>query len=888
MGESNRYVASLCWISKYKDTIRNNEWYAIIRLQQLLKMLKKRELIQEYDNKFKEMIEAGYVVKAARNEIQYFLPHRPVIKSERTTTKLRIVKDGTFNSRNQTSINQALYKGIVAADVMKTLIRFRAKKIGFTADIEKAFWQIKVAENDQSYLGLIWIDSQEKFEYFKMTVVPFGLTCSPFILQSTIQKHCETTKLHPEVASELSSKFYVDDYVNSVDSITNAIEQRTKITEILREANFNIRKWTMSGDNTDPNRILGIWWNPQTDMINLCESKFEIPIKFTRRCIQSICAKIFDPLGLISPVKILLRKFNREACQLKLEWDDEVPIEMNKKVHEAVTNMNELIKTMKMRRTIENSESISIYCDASAVAYGAVAYLCNEKEKILLVSKNYLSGKTTIPELEFQAAIVGIRLMETLKPIFPDHQMILFTDSKVTKERFKKNPNKLKPHLGIQILKLKDYEFDICHISGKSNPADIASRGMTCEKLKDCKLWWNGTNDTAKSKTFKIRIEQEENACVRQIIQILEKQRTHYKATKWLGRIAKWAQKSIERFNQKTEKQIAQIWFLRCCQDQSWGNLIANLEHDERTIWQSYAVFKDDNGILRIRTRIGNNPMFTFEEVHPILLNGENQLTKLIINDVHQNGHLSIQRMHSEIRKKYWITKKGQAIKKAVNSCKTCRILKAKQYDAPAGDLPIARISQGVPYATIGMDHFGPIHVKISDYKGKVYVLLIICLKTLNVSLKVVKSLTTEENWNAIRRFMNDFGYPTVVLSDNSKTFISIGKMYNKHVNENQTGKNVSLKWHHITVYSPYRGGLWERAVKTVEETMQAMSFGKSYKFEEFVSQISDVQYIVNSRSGANDFDAPITPLMMLKGDRNCRGRKKTHFLLNDCSSMKR
>ncbi|KAH7638667.1 hypothetical protein HUG17_2700 [Dermatophagoides farinae] len=357
MGESNRYVASLCWISKYKDTIRNNEWYAIIRLQQLLKMLKKRELIQEYDNKFKEMIEAGYVVKAARNEIQYFLPHRPVIKSERTTTKLRIVKDGTFNSRNQTSINQALYKGIVAAD-----------------------------------------------------------------------KHCETTKLHPEVASELSSKFYVDDYVNSVDSITNAIEQRTKITEILREANFNIRKWTMSGDNTDPNRILGIWWNPQTDMINLCESKFEIPIKFTRRCIQSICAKIFDPLGLISPVKILLRKFNREACQLKLEWDDEVPIEMNKKVHEAVTNMNELIKTMKMRRTIENSESISIYCDASAVAYGAVAYLCNEKEKILLVSKNYLSGKTTIPELEFQAAIVGIRLMETLKPIFPDHQMMMTKD----------------------------------------------------------------------------------------------------------------------------------------------------------------------------------------------------------------------------------------------------------------------------------------------------------------------------------------------------------------------------------------------------------------------------------------------------------------------------
>ncbi|OTF80505.1 hypothetical protein BLA29_003120 [Euroglyphus maynei] len=214
-------------------------------------------------------------------------------------------------------------------------------------------------------------------------------------------------------------------------------------------------------------------------------------------------------------------------------------------------NMKELIESAKLRRTIENSSSISIYCDASATAYGAVAYLCNDDEKLLLISKNYLSNKTTIPELEFQAVVVGIRIIEILKPTFPDHKIILFTDSKVTKERVEKNPNKLKPHLGIQILQMKKYEFDLCHISGKNNPADIASRGMTCDKLKNCHLWWNGPEAT-ESKVFKVQIEEQKNdTSLEQIIQYLKKQSTLKQALKWLGRIAKWFQKTSKHHQQK-------------------------------------------------------------------------------------------------------------------------------------------------------------------------------------------------------------------------------------------------------------------------------------------------------------------------------------------------
>ena len=34
-----------------------------------------------------------------------------------------------------------------------------------------------------------------------------------------------------------------------------------------------------------------------------------------------------------------------------------------------------------------------------------------------------------------------------------------------------------------------------CHCNGKQNPADIPSRGMSVEELRECALWWEGPKD---------------------------------------------------------------------------------------------------------------------------------------------------------------------------------------------------------------------------------------------------------------------------------------------------------------------------------------------------------------------------------------------------------
>jgi hypothetical protein len=70
----------------------------------------------------------------------YFLPHHPVFKPESTTTKLRVVFDGSSQSSNGKSLNDNLFVG----PALPTGTRFRTHQYVITGDIEKIYRQIRV------------------------------------------------------------------------------------------------------------------------------------------------------------------------------------------------------------------------------------------------------------------------------------------------------------------------------------------------------------------------------------------------------------------------------------------------------------------------------------------------------------------------------------------------------------------------------------------------------------------------------------------------------------------------------------------------------------------------------------------------------------------------
>ena len=79
--------------------------------------------------------------------------------------------------------------------ILHILTRFRSLWVALTADIEKAFLMISVAESDRDVLQFLWVDDLTKdppdVRTFRFTRVMFGVSSSPFLLNTTIKYHLE-------------------------------------------------------------------------------------------------------------------------------------------------------------------------------------------------------------------------------------------------------------------------------------------------------------------------------------------------------------------------------------------------------------------------------------------------------------------------------------------------------------------------------------------------------------------------------------------------------------------------------------------------------------------------------------------------------------------------
>ncbi len=73
-----------------------------------------------------------------------------MIKESSTTTKLRIVFDGSAASSNGLSLNDILLQGPSLYPLLSTIInQFRTHRIGMSADISKMFREVGLLESDR-------------------------------------------------------------------------------------------------------------------------------------------------------------------------------------------------------------------------------------------------------------------------------------------------------------------------------------------------------------------------------------------------------------------------------------------------------------------------------------------------------------------------------------------------------------------------------------------------------------------------------------------------------------------------------------------------------------------------------------------------------------------
>ena len=132
---------------------------------------------QEYASFFTDVISNGYAEKVPQHQLDgvegkvWYIPHHGVYHPRKNT--LRVVFDcaATFKG---TSLNSQLLQGPnLTSSLLGVLTRFRQEPVAVMGDIQKMFYQVKVAETDKDFLCFLWWpegDMKQEVTEYRMTV----------------------------------------------------------------------------------------------------------------------------------------------------------------------------------------------------------------------------------------------------------------------------------------------------------------------------------------------------------------------------------------------------------------------------------------------------------------------------------------------------------------------------------------------------------------------------------------------------------------------------------------------------------------------------------------------------------------------------------------------
>ena len=140
-----------------KAPLSKNKSGSLGRLKSLLKRLEQNpKILQAYDHIIRDRLVNNVIEKFSENQSEnpkeFFLRHRPVVKQNAESTKLRAVYDALAKSESWYSLNDCLEKGLPLRNKFwDILIRTRFRTVILCADIEKAFLQTCIKEKERGF-----------------------------------------------------------------------------------------------------------------------------------------------------------------------------------------------------------------------------------------------------------------------------------------------------------------------------------------------------------------------------------------------------------------------------------------------------------------------------------------------------------------------------------------------------------------------------------------------------------------------------------------------------------------------------------------------------------------------------------------------------------------
>lgn len=531
--EEGRYIVRMPRQPDFHAMIGSSKLNALRRFELLEKRFERdSKLKTDYHAFMQEYIDLGHMREVAESEkdppVAYYLPHHPVFKDSSTTTKVRVVFDGSAKTSTGYSLNEALCVGpVVQDDLLDIMMRFRTYKVAVVGDIAKMYRQVLLHPEDRPLVRIFFrFSPQSPIRTYELQTVTYGLAPSSFLATRTLHQLADDEgHKYPLGGPALRKNFYVDDFIGGAQNVQEAIQLRLQMSELLAKGGFELRKWTsnelevlrglkdeqigtQSSLQFNPNetiKALGICWEPEADTLRFDSHISPCDEPPTKRSILSCISRLFDPLGLIAPVIVKSKLLMQELWLLSCGWDDAVPDSVRQK-WDGIRSELPTISTYRADRYAflpNASVQLHVFSDASEVAYGACIYArCEDSDGrvriSLLASKSRVAPlkRVSLPRLELSAAVLGAHLYERIrKSIHIEIAASYFwSDSAITLQWIRSPPNNWKTYVANRVSEIQHFTHGCAwnHVSGYQNPADLVSRGMAVIDFVKSKLWRSG------------------------------------------------------------------------------------------------------------------------------------------------------------------------------------------------------------------------------------------------------------------------------------------------------------------------------------------------------------------------------------------------------------
>ena len=245
----------------------------------------------------------------------------------------------------------------------------------------------------------------------------------------------------PAALNAIKHLFYIDDYIHSLPTFSEAKEVISQTTRCLKNGGFRLTKFVtnepdvpaeISSDDKDETkeiiRVLCQKWNITTDdfvMFPLQQFPKDATL-YTETKIFSLVSSIFDPFGLLSPLIIEIKMVLQQIWKLGRKWDDLKPQELHNSL-QKVRNSYFAMPEIRIPRTVHTfikttSSQLHIFVEASMAAMAAVAYLRTTNSQATPPQACVLMGnckvasikQISVPNMELEAAVIGVHLLQLI------------------------------------------------------------------------------------------------------------------------------------------------------------------------------------------------------------------------------------------------------------------------------------------------------------------------------------------------------------------------------------------------------------------------------------------------------------------------------------------